>query len=836
MSKIYYANLDDVREPTQLMQDAYYKLNQLYWYLKTAINNSKEEINALGWREIEDSGKEKTMPFSHWVELVDPPSDSDVDGQVYQLFLRAMRLYLDPKSRGSYIEVLNRDFKNNQIEINQLPSSDTIYVHPNSYDLEKQLQAIVKLRAMPEKEYSSLLRLLIPIGSEDSKWPEFDLINVNTFEWEFLTADRGEGVENQRNFVVKALSTPDLAVLEGPPGSGKTTTVCELILQVTRRGGRVILCASTHVAIDNVLEKIKDHEEIVAVRIGDKGNIKESVVDVQIDEVIATETKRITKFLEAKRRKSAAQRYFQEALQGPRSEQVIQNIILESANLICGTSTGILQHPEIKSDLFGSKPIFDYLIIDEASKTTFLEFLVPAMLARKWILIGDPNQLSPYVDRGRIEGIIRTFLPYSDRRACQTAFWASRGVNSIIQTEDEEFIEKLQAQADFLDESVLDLSSITIDSTLGKSLALLSSRILYGSSSEIQRYQPLLPSDFGIFEVDKDLQGVDGFLRRQNWWTDEQVNDYAEKTWAAEIAWRLIRAFELRDYPDEVEKIEQSVIRLLPSYFETEEKKNLMKELLRIGFIALPSIIETLKEGYQFSKIVWIKYPSALERGIPQSALEKRYEILEYQHRMHPQISTFPRTYVYKEKALKDPFSIEQSRIFPYTSYNSRSEWIQVSTKEKMKQFNLKEVACLMEELKRFITWALKNQKQNRTPWTVAIITFYKAQEYEFLHKIREFTGQKANRFEFRIEDRVVITLGTVDSYQGQEADVVFLSFSRNKKVGFLNSKNRLNVALTRAKYQLVIIGDNHHFKGVENGFLLNDLAKAIVPTIRWSG
>lgn len=42
---------------------------------------------------------------------------------------------------------------------------------------------------------------------------------------------------------------------------------------------------------------------------------------------------------------------------------------------------------------------FDYLIIDECSKTTFQEFLVPAMYAKKWILVGDIRQLSLFVER-----------------------------------------------------------------------------------------------------------------------------------------------------------------------------------------------------------------------------------------------------------------------------------------------------------------------------------------------------------------------------------------------------------------------------------------------------
>lgn len=44
------------------------------------------------------------------------------------------------------------------------------------------------------------------------------------------------------------------------------------------------------------------------------------------------------------------------------------------------------------------RPQFDDLIIDECSKTTFQESLVPALYVKKWILVGDTRQLSPFVE------------------------------------------------------------------------------------------------------------------------------------------------------------------------------------------------------------------------------------------------------------------------------------------------------------------------------------------------------------------------------------------------------------------------------------------------------
>ncbi|GIH08274.1 hypothetical protein Rhe02_63410 [Rhizocola hellebori] len=77
-----------------------------------------------------------------------------------------------------------------------------------------------------------------------------------------------------------------------------------------------------------------------------------------------------------------------------KAQAVLGKALSSAANLICSTTAG-----------FGGAKTFrdldyDTLIVDEASKVTAAEFLIPALRAHRWILVGDEKQLAPYVDAG----------------------------------------------------------------------------------------------------------------------------------------------------------------------------------------------------------------------------------------------------------------------------------------------------------------------------------------------------------------------------------------------------------------------------------------------------
>ena len=82
----------------------------------------------------------------------------------------------------------------------------------------------------------------------------------------------------------------------------------------------------------------------------------------------------------------------------------------------------------------------------------------------------------------------------------------------------------------------------------------------------------------------------------------------------------------------------------------------------------------------------------------------------------------------------------------------------------------------------------------------MAVLSFYKEQAEE-LKNICQHVFKDCSKF-------VTYSAGSVDSFQGHEADLVFLSYSNQCPTCFIGAPNRLNVAITRARYMMVYVGN----------------------------
>ncbi len=409
-------------------------------------------------------------------------------------------------------------------------------------------------------------------------------------------------------------------------------------------------------------------------------------------------------------------------------------------------------------------------------------------------------------------------------------------LNLLVLSNDKEIRKKYELQA-----KALNLRVININDKYEK-LEILGSQIIIGSSQAIKEIEDYLPMDIEIIIGDNNLIK---FNRRQNSWKSNFKKDYKlneeNLTWESELAWRLIRDFELRKSPDETKDIYQEDINALIPHWETRInlfekqgnsnnlkqkalKKSIIERIDSIQRILFPSIIECLIEGIK-------KHPkqyklTTLSEGFKEEDKRIRYVLLKHQYRMHPEISKFPRKYIYKNNALLDSTLINREWPFEHFFNKKRAIWINVLGKMDNSRKNEKEARILIKFLKKFINYTKKHPKNNKKSWELAILTFYRAQE-KFLRKLlQDLFHTKKIRFFNKNEWNLSVELCTVDRFQGHEADIIFLSMVQTEKEGFLNSINRLNVAITRARYQLVIFGTLNNFQNPKRTRILRDLTE----------
>nr|CCA23837.1 DNA polymerase alphaassociated DNA helicase A putati [Albugo laibachii Nc14] len=226
---------------------------------------------------------------------------------------------------------------------------------------------------------------------------------------------------SQLESIKLALASKDIAIIHGPPGTGKTTTIVELILQaVIHNKQKVLVCAPSNIAVDTVLEKLSQcpaisQYKVRLLRIGHPARVTANVLqhcfDAQVSNAentaivddIRMEIQQMERTITNIREKARKQKRTQtgqtcdlyKLIRSNRKEihkrerNVIQNLLQQSHVIFAtnmGASTKLLK--DIK---------FDIAIIDEAAQALEVSCWIPIMKAKRVVLAGDHCQLPPTI-------------------------------------------------------------------------------------------------------------------------------------------------------------------------------------------------------------------------------------------------------------------------------------------------------------------------------------------------------------------------------------------------------------------------------------------------------
>ena len=215
-----------------------------------------------------------------------------------------------------------------------------------------------------------------------------------------------------------------------------------------------------------------------------------------------------------------------------------------------------------------------------------------------------------------------------------------------------------------------------------------------------------------------------------------------------------------------------------------------------------------------------IKCHEAARGGLERTLMEKvvsskpsTVSLLKVQYRMHEDIMKFSSQWFYNGELEAAP----EVRCRGILDWDSPISWIDTSDMDFKEEFvgetfgriNKDEANLLLQELKSYITRIGSNRiLEERIDF--GIISPYRAQVQYLRNKIKTDASLKPYRS--------LLTVNTVDGFQGQERDVIFISLVRANEegqIGFLNDLRRMNVAITRARMKLVILGEaatlSHH-------------------------
>jgi superfamily I DNA and/or RNA helicase len=279
-----------------------------------------------------------------------------------------------------------------------------------------------------------------------------------------------------------ALTAEDVAIIHGPPGTGKTTTLVELIRQILRRGQTVLACAPSNLAVDNLLERLLAMGE-QPIRLGHPARVLpelrahtldqlvENHPDVRLARKLAREAYNLqdqaAKYTRAKPESGARKNMRQEAKEmladAQRIEAQVVERLLDSAQIVCATTTGL--NPERLG-----RRIFDWCIMDEASQSTEPGAWIPLQYARRLVLAGDHFQLPPTVvspeaaAEGFAVSLLERLIDQLDPEIARRLTVQYRMHREIMQFSSQEFYENsLVAAATVSDHLLSDLPGVTTD-------------------------------------------------------------------------------------------------------------------------------------------------------------------------------------------------------------------------------------------------------------------------------------------------------------------------------------------------------------------------------------
>ena len=263
------------------------------------------------------------------------------------------------------------------------------------FEMERALNVAINMEAGEQRDLRDRLlgyKDLLPL--EENSFPVSDQLNPS-----------------QQEAVLRALNAQDLAIVHGPPGTGKTTTLAEVIKHLAKQEKSILITAPSNTAVDNLMLKVAK-AGLNPVRIGNSSRMTDEAVPFSLEhrliedkeyKLVKDLRKRAADLLdkagkfkrnfgkeEREARRSARKEARDLEKEARNLERALEQKIIDQSDLVACTLIGA-------ADVRIRSRIYDVIIIDEAGQSLEPASWVPILKGNKVVLAGDPHQLPPTV-------------------------------------------------------------------------------------------------------------------------------------------------------------------------------------------------------------------------------------------------------------------------------------------------------------------------------------------------------------------------------------------------------------------------------------------------------
>jgi serine/threonine protein kinase len=220
---------------------------------------------------------------------------------------------------------------------------------------------------------------------------------------------------NQSKAIQNALLRTPLSVIQGPPGTGKTTVITEIVFQILAQKpeAKILITSQTNNAVDQVLENLLKNEisilRLSGITAPKVPSIREHTMDRKLSgwkKQVQETAKRNFKAKENDYKQLWGEEKFNQLLEihkdwiatvsGLGEKSAINQKLIDSIRVIGATCNHIAAKKYSKYNFE-----FDYVIMDESGKATTAEALVPIILGKNLVFVGDHRQLRPMLTKTR---------------------------------------------------------------------------------------------------------------------------------------------------------------------------------------------------------------------------------------------------------------------------------------------------------------------------------------------------------------------------------------------------------------------------------------------------